>query len=169
MTRASPPRASSAVQLVPVAAAMHPVVAELHRRCFEDHWNAYTVGQVMRMAGAFGYIAVRRSDDEAIPVGFALASGAIDEWELLSLGVLPEHRRGGIARMLVQAVIDEATARGADKLFLEVAEDNMAARKLYAAFGFMPIGRRPGYYKRRHGPAIAALTLRRSLRTDLAG
>ncbi|HEY0838393.1 MAG TPA: alanine acetyltransferase, partial [Azospirillum sp.] len=41
------------------------------------------------------------------------------------------------------------------------AEDNAAARALYAAAGFATVGRRPGYYKRPDG-RVAALVLRRS-------
>jgi len=42
----------------------------------------------------------------------------------------------------------EAVSRGAARLFLEVAEDNFAARKLYAALGFGAVGRRAAYYER---------------------
>ncbi|HJU19388.1 MAG TPA: PCRF domain-containing protein, partial [Stellaceae bacterium] len=44
-------------------------------------------------------------------------------------------------------------------LMLEMAEDNTAAAALYAAHGFVPIGRRPRYYRRgRH--FVDALVLR---------
>ncbi|MFN4281838.1 MAG: GNAT family N-acetyltransferase [Alphaproteobacteria bacterium] len=156
-------RVLPAIKLLPVGAAFHVMVAELHRRCFDDGWTPYTVGQVMRMAGAFGYVAVASGDGEETPVGFALAAGALDEWELLSIAVLAERRRGGVARALMDATFAEAAARGAAKLFLEVAEDNAAARRLYESYGFAQIGRRPGYYKRQGAPAMAALTLRRDL------
>jgi ribosomal-protein-alanine N-acetyltransferase len=54
-------------------------------------------------------------------------------------------------------------AEGVSRLYLEVAEDNDDGRRLYAALGFEPIGRRPGYYARQNEPAVAALTLARSL------
>lgn len=151
------------VKLLPVGAAHHALVAALHQRCFDDGWTAYTVGQVMRMAGAFGLIAVSQGDDGETPVGFALASGLGEEWELLSLAVLPERRRAGLARRLLAAMIDGARERGAGRLFLEVAEDNTPARLLYDGSGFRQIGRRPGYYKRRSTPAMAALTMRLDL------
>jgi ribosomal-protein-alanine N-acetyltransferase len=156
------------VRLLPVEAAMHKVVAALHARCFEDAWNAYTVGQVMRMPGAFGFLAVMPGNGDAgdIPIGFALASGAADERELLSIGVLPTYRRSGIGRQLVESVIAESMARGAARLFLEVAEDNVEAQRLYRTLGFVAVGRRPGYYRRKSGPAVAALTLRRSLTNE---
>ncbi|HEU0070633.1 MAG TPA: GNAT family N-acetyltransferase [Alphaproteobacteria bacterium] len=151
------------VKLLPIGAAMHALIAEMHRRCFDDGWTAYTVGQVMRMAGAFGYLALKGEGPEETPIGFALASGTLDEWELLSIAVLPEHRRGGAARRLMDAIIIGARAQRGEKLFLEVAEDNAAARRLYETYGFAQIGRRPGYYKRGAAPAMAALTMRRDL------
>lgn len=158
--------AAPAARLLPIEVTMHKLVATLHARCFDDSWNAYTVGQVMRMPGAFGFLAVMPSAGDPagdIPIGFALASGAHDERELLSIGVLSGYRRGGIGRQLVESVIAESTARGAARLFLEVAEDNIAAQRLYRALGFIAVGRRPGYYRRKSGPAVAALTLRRML------
>lgn len=157
---------TAAIRLLPVQATMHKVIAALHGHCFDDAWNAYTVGQVMRMPGAFGFLAVASTSDDGtgdIPIGFALAGGAADERELLSIGVLPDHRRGGIGRRLVEMVIAKSIEHGAARLFLEVAEDNSAAQQLYRTLGFVPVGRRPGYYRRKSGPAVAALTLRRTL------
>jgi ribosomal-protein-alanine N-acetyltransferase len=168
---ATEPAAAPMIRLLPVQATMHKVIAALHGRCFDDAWNAYTVGQVMRMPGAFGFLAVVSAAEDGtgdIPIGFALASGAADERELLSIGVLPDHRRAGIGRRLVEMVIAESSARGAARLFLEVAEDNTAAQRLYRSLDFIAVGRRPGYYRRKSGPAIAALTLRRML-TDEDG
>jgi ribosomal-protein-alanine N-acetyltransferase len=164
MTATEP--AAKPFHLLPVQVTMHKVIAALHGRCFDDAWNAYTVGQVMRMPGAFGFLAVSAgaaNGTDDLPIGFALASGAADERELLSIGVLPDHRRAGIGRQLVERVIAESIDRGAARLFLEVAEDNAAAQRLYRTLGFVAVGRRPGYYRRRSGPAVAALTLKRTL------
>jgi len=151
------------LKLLPVGAAYHVVIAGLHQLCFDDGWTAYTVGQVMRMEGAFGYVAVVETADDEIPVGFALASGTLDEWELLSIAVLPQYRRTGAARRLMDAILIGVRAHQGDKLFLEVAEDNAPARRLYESYGFTQVGRRPGYYKRPTGPAMTALTMRRDL------
>jgi ribosomal-protein-alanine N-acetyltransferase len=55
--------------------------------------------------------------------------------------------------------VAEAQRQGARTLFLEVAQDNSAARGLYAAHGFVQIGRRANYYRRRSG-LVDALVLR---------
>jgi ribosomal-protein-alanine N-acetyltransferase len=65
---------------------------------------------------------------------------------------------------LLAALVDEARRRGARALFLEVADDNTAARRLYAARGFVQVGRRANYYRRAAG-LVDALVLRLLLST----
>ena len=83
--------------------------------------------------------------------------------EVLSLGVAPAARERGIARALMHAAIDWVSRRDLRALYLEVAEDNTAALRLYRALGFAPVGRRPGYYARPQTEAVDALTLRRAI------
>jgi ribosomal-protein-alanine N-acetyltransferase len=76
-------------------------------------------------------------------VGFiACRRTAADESEILNLAVDPQFRRRGVARQLVEQVLE--SAGGA--LFLEVRESNHAARKLYESMGFQVIALRKNYY-----------------------
>ncbi|WP_323767188.1 GNAT family N-acetyltransferase [Marinovum sp.] len=97
------------------------------------------------------------------PGGFALARVTLDEAELLTIATDPGRRRKGTARSLLAELLAKLVARGAETLFLEVAEDNAAARALYAAAGFAQAGRRRRYYPRPDGPPADALILRRAL------
>jgi len=160
------------LKLLGVTFAHCGLLARLHGLCFEDGWNAATVAQVLRLTGAFGLLATFperpraaavASADAQTPVGFALVAGTLDERELLSLGVVPAYRRRGVARALIETVFERVRAEGVVRLYLEVAEDNDDARRLYKALGFEAIGRRPGYYARHNEPAVAAITLARSL------
>jgi ribosomal-protein-alanine N-acetyltransferase len=160
------------LKIIGVTFAHCALIARLHGLCFEDGWNSATVAQVLRLAGAFGLLATvpERSHDGKLlgpdaqtPIGFALTAGVLDERELLSLAVVPAHRRKGGASALIDAVVERVQAEGVTRLLLEVAEDNDDARRLYARFGFEPIGRRPGYYTKRNGPAVAAITLARAV------
>ena len=137
-----------------------PDLAPLHAACFEDAWPEPAIRDVLAMPGAFGYAVVPA---DLPPVGFALGRVNSDEAELLTLAVDPSWRRHGLARSLVEAIGAHAVAHGAARLFLEVAEDNDAARALYAAGGFVTVGRRRGYYARHARPAMDALTMRRDL------
>lgn len=92
-----------------------------------------------------------------------LARVALDEAELLTLATDPAHRRRGLAAGLLAAFHDAASARGATRAFLEVAEDNLPARALYDRAGYAPAGRRPRYYARPGARPAAALVLARPL------
>jgi ribosomal protein S18 acetylase RimI-like enzyme len=52
------------------------------------------------------------------------------------LAVLPQHRRKGVARALLQAAEDYARRQGCCRVTLEVLESNLQARALYRRFGF---------------------------------
>jgi [ribosomal protein S18]-alanine N-acetyltransferase len=131
----------------------------LHRTCFpEDPWDPSAMAEVLGTVGFFGRIAW---GDET-PVGFALARDLRTECEILSLGVLPERRCEGIGMALLNSVCVEACLRNAESIVLEVAVDNIAALALYAARGFLPVGRRRNYYRRTRNSADA-LVLRLAL------
>jgi len=84
--------------------------------------------------------------DEAV-VGYAVASFAGDIAELQRIGVTPAARRTGVATALLDEVVAEAPGTGANRLLLEVREDNAGALAFYAARGFIEIDRRPRYYR----------------------
>ena len=147
------------IELLPRGAA--GTMSLLHRACFpEDPWDADAIAQIMSMLGFFGLIGWSKTD----AVGFALALALGKEVEIVSLGVLPEHRRCGIGSSILDAVCGEARLRGAERVVLEVARDNGAARALYAGRGFTVVGRRRNYYRRAEG-LVDALRLQVQLPT----
>ncbi|MCW2235586.1 GNAT family N-acetyltransferase [Azospirillum canadense] len=149
---------SDAVTLQPAGPVEAAVMAALQQACFpDDPWDAHSIATLAGQAGSFAVLALAGED----PVGFVLARVAAEDGEIIAIGVLPDARRGGVGRRLVAAARDGAGRLGATALFLEVAEDNAAARYLYKSCGFFPVGRRPGYYKRPEG-RVAALVLRYS-------
>ena len=156
-TGPSGPVVSRHITAVPTSAAVP--LAAMHRACFpDDPWNAGALERILALSGGFGYLSWQADS----PVGFILARDLGDEVEILSVGVLPEWRRHGIGRTLIDSLIVEAGRRRIGSIVLEVAEDNEAARRLYAAFGFAQAGRRPRYYRRAGGRADA-LILRRGI------
>ena len=134
-------------------------VSALHARCFEEPWQPELIGRIAQSPGGFGLLW--RRDDE--PLGFVLCRTNGSRAEVLSLGVAPAARQRGVARALMNAAIDTVSRRGLRTLYLEVAEDNDAALRLYRALGFAQVSRRPGYYARPESRAVDALTLRRAL------
>lgn len=82
-----------------------------------------------------------------------------DPAELQRIAVAADRRRGGLASALLEAVAALAREAGAERLLLEVREDNAGARAFYAARGFGEIARRSRYYR----DGTAAVVLERAL------
>lgn len=134
-----------------VAAAY--ALAAIHTEAFPRGWNADEFTKLMSNPAAF---ALADRDGR----GFVLAWAAAGEAEILTLAVKPSARRRGLGLALVTAAAHLAHARGAAVLHLEVADDNDAARALYARLGFAETGKRPGYYA---SGAAAAIIMARAL------
>lgn len=148
---------SQPITPIPTSAAV-PLSA-MHCECFpDDPWEAPVLERILALSGGFGYLAWQGNT----PAGFVLARDLGGEVEVLSIGVLPQWRRRGIGRGLIDAVIAHAESAGIGSIVLEVATQNEAARRLYAAFGFVQVGRRPRYY-RQMGAGADALILRRGI------
>ncbi|MEU4379611.1 ribosomal protein S18-alanine N-acetyltransferase [Micromonospora echinofusca] len=94
--------------------------------------------------GHFYLVAV----DDGEVLGYAgLAVAPPDEAWVQNVAVRRDAQRRGIGRLLVEALLAEAARLGARSTLLEVAADNAPAQKLYATYGFEPIGVRRGYYQ----------------------
>ena len=79
------------------------------------------------------------------------------EEEILLIAVEPAARRCGVGRALIAMLAANARLRGAERLFLEMRENN-PARSLYESNGFAPIGRRKNYYRLGDGARMDAIT-----------
>ena len=91
-----------------------------------------------------GYAAWVLEDEEII--GYGVLSVAADEAHVLNVCTAPHRQRRGHGRRLLRALVQQARARGATRLFLEVRPSNPNAVALYRDEGFHEIGRRPRYY-----------------------
>ena len=94
--------------------------------------------------------------------GFALLRTTLDEEELLLFAVDPRWRRRGLGAALLDQVIATARAGGCSRIMLEMREGN-SAEGLYRAFAFLPMGRRPKYYRTLDGQLLDAITFACSL------
>jgi [ribosomal protein S18]-alanine N-acetyltransferase len=127
-------------EIIEATPAHADAMAEIHAACFppRERWGADAMALQLGQPGAFGLI------DPA--GGMLLARLAADEAEILTLAVAPAARRQKRASGLLAAAAARATAAGARAMFLEVAAENTPARSLYAAAGFVEVGRRRRYY-----------------------
>jgi ribosomal-protein-alanine N-acetyltransferase len=100
---------------------------------------------------------------DGVVVGHAAASVVAEIAELQRIAVDADHRRTGLATALLEGVLELSRDGGADRVLLEVREDNAGALRFYAASGFAEIDRRRRYYR----DGATAVVLRRDLDSDL--
>ncbi len=65
---------------------------------------------------------------------------------IYSLAVAPQRRGRGVGERLCRHLLREAEEMGIGRCFLEVAQENHAARSLYQRLGFTPVATLPHYY-----------------------
>jgi len=113
------------------------MLAALHAECFPD--KPWTAGD---------FSELRNSGCEMIASenSFIVWRVAWDEAEIVSIGVRPSARAGGIAGALITVMENDLRKKGVKRIFLEVAVDNGAAIGLYEKNGFVRVGARPKYY-----------------------
>ncbi|MGI5846257.1 MAG: GNAT family N-acetyltransferase [Alphaproteobacteria bacterium] len=109
-------------------------IANLHKLCFPNKpWDA----------SEFASLQKTGAEIIASENGFIVWRSVADECEIITIGVHPDFRGTGIADALLVLMEKE---QGGKKIFLEVAENNNSARKLYERNGYKQISIRRGYY-----------------------
>jgi [ribosomal protein S18]-alanine N-acetyltransferase len=122
-----------------------------------DAWSPELVAE--GIAGDLPTVFYLVAETGEAVVGYAVVSAVADIAELQRIAVTPAHRRGGLASALLDEGCRLARESGADRLLLEVRDNNAGALRFYAARDFVEIDRRPRYYR----DGTTAIVLRRAL------
>lgn len=133
-------------------------IASLHAKLFNPAWDADAIRSLLEHPAATSLIAVAGGQKKVV-IGFLMGQLAADEAEILSIGVSPDWQRVGLATGLLEGLTRAARRGDAKRIFLEVAEDNIAGLALYRKLGFTEAGRRKRYYERPGSTSVDALTL----------
>ena len=144
-------------------------IMEIMVQAFDPRWGeAWTKAQVLGSL-QFPRTHVLIVDPEGqrwqsgqTAAGFLLSRDAPGEEELLLVAVKPQYRHRGLGGVLIRGFIAQSRARGAEKVFLEMRENN-GAERLYRAHGFEPIGKRTKYYSCSDGTRLDAITFGQSI------
>jgi ribosomal-protein-alanine N-acetyltransferase len=97
-----------------------------------------------------GYVC-RVDEDHGEIRGYAILMPAVDEAELLNIGVAAAWQRKGLGRMILNEMLQKGREMNMKRVFLEVRPSNIAAIALYKRSGFDLIGVRRGYYQNANG------------------
>ncbi len=125
-----------------------------------DAWSAGLVAE--GVAGRLPTVHYLVAESEGRLVGHAVASLVAEVAELQRIAVAERWRRRGVAGALLDEVVLLAVRARADRLLLEVREDNAAALAFYTAAGFVEVDRRRRYYR----DGASAVVLERPVRME---
>jgi tRNA threonylcarbamoyl adenosine modification protein YeaZ/ribosomal-protein-alanine acetyltransferase len=117
-------------------------LADIHAASFTTGWTVADLRSSLSIPGAAAIVV----ELAGIIYGFVQFQWVAGEAEINTICVLPNYRRQHFGRDLMEGLFRQLQAKKTTKLFLEVAENNAAARGLYESFGFQVNGVRKGYY-----------------------
>lgn len=111
---------------------------KIHQQCFEKAWHEKEFADLLNLPTSRLWMNEK---------GMLLCSHVSDEMEILTFGVIPKYRHLGEGTLLLKQMFQYAKENNIQKIFLDVAEDNVPAIKLYEKMGFSPMNRRKSYYQ----------------------
>jgi tRNA threonylcarbamoyl adenosine modification protein YeaZ/ribosomal-protein-alanine acetyltransferase len=117
-------------------------LADIHAASFPAGWTVKDLNSGLAIPGAAAVVV----ELAGTIYGFVQFQWVEREAEINTICVLPNYRRQHFGQDLMEGLIQHLQAMGTTKLFLEVAENNKAARGLYDSFGFQTSGVRKAYY-----------------------
>jgi ribosomal-protein-alanine N-acetyltransferase len=118
-------------------------LAALIHASAERGWGPDSISSAIAASG--GRVRLAQASDGGL-LGFVLARRILDLLEIDLVGVRREHRRSGIARELLNGLIEDEAGKGLVEVRLELAASNEPASGLYAGLDFVVVGRRTRYY-----------------------
>ncbi len=141
-----------------------PDLATLHAQTLPPGWSAADLAASCNNANR---IVLKALDDGTL-AGFAVLQFAADEAEILSIAVAAEARRRGVASAMMKACVAACEQKLISYLYLDVAEGNGAAQKLYKKFGFRLLAYRKNYYQAARSAPVTALIMRLDIERSLS-
>lgn len=141
-------------RIVPMDRSHLKEMAALERQCFSTPWTEAMLEQELYQDTASYLVA---EDETGKVLGYAGLHVVLDEGYIDNVAVLPDYRRQGIARGLVEVFCRFGEEKLAF-LTLEVRASNQGAIALYEHLGFTSVGIRKAYY---HKPTEDAILMTR--------
>lgn len=122
-------------------------VMVIENQAFSNPWSTEMVKKELSQEWSVVLLAETCLPSGWTIVGFAIVWLVTDEVHILNVATDRAHRRQGIGREVLQAVLDHGRSHRCRLATLEVRRSNEPALNLYKSFGFRAVGVRPAYYQ----------------------
>lgn len=150
MTQALSAPATDAVRIRTALAGDIEAILELEQVCFQTPHERFGRRQVRSLAASRNaYVVVAQTDGSIVGWAAGLTrrhAGGKVSGRIYAVAVHPQSRGLRIGQRLMEHVLVELGQRGADRVFLEVRWDNLAAICLYEKLGFTRVRIEENYY-----------------------
>ena len=122
-----------------------PVFVSLDKELFPySPWSASQYKEEFSSPTRHFVVALDEAQNIVGYAGVFAPGGA--EADVLTVGVVPDHRGKGIAKALIALITDWAKAQGSTAMMLEVKTDNTDAIGLYESLGYSKLNIRKDYF-----------------------
>ncbi len=129
------------MQMSDIAAGEYAKIARLQETCGIQTWTPAELKIFLSQNDNFIVVAKKGKS----VIGFAQTQWTPDAAELLSIAVDPSNRGQGVGQKLMRYVLERVSSISTE-VFLQTAESNRSAQKLFERCGFQKCGQRPRYY-----------------------
>lgn len=119
-------------------------IAKIEKECFSSPWSEE--GLKSELDNAFARFYVAFSGDRI--AGYIGSHNVLGEAYITNVAVLPEFRRKGVGKALVEFLVNKMKAEKAEFVTLEVRKSNQNAISLYEKCGFEKVGERKDFYEK---------------------
>ena len=119
-------------------------IVRVENACFSTPWSIDAIKhEICENKLADFMIAC---DEENNIIGYIGIWTLLDECQINKIAVMPDKRKIGIGKTILNHVIELTRDMGVKSWYLEVRESNTAAQALYRSAGFSSVGTRKNYY-----------------------
>ena len=119
-------------------------IVRVENACFSTPWSIDAIKHEICENKLANFMIA--CDEENNIVGYIGIWTLLDECQINKIAVIPEKRKIGIGKAILNHVLEFTRDIGVKNWYLEVRESNTAAQALYRSAGFSSVGTRKNYY-----------------------
>lgn len=131
------------MNIIPMTTKTLPAVAALEQASFSTPWSEKSIREELSNEWAIWYVAM----EEDTLLGYIGIQYGLDGGDIMTIATDPGYRGQGIAKQLIDRILEIFREKNLGYLTLEVRPSNLSALRLYEKLGFREVGRRKKYYR----------------------
>ena len=140
----------SKIYLEPLKKSHIKGIISIERSCFTIPWSNDSFMQELKNEIAYYIVAVQDGN----VIGYGGMWIILDEAHITNVAVSPQLQRQGIAKMIIERLIECAEEANVFSMTLEVRMSNHPAISLYRKYDFEDAGIRKEYYENNNEDAL---------------